>query len=413
MQKFHFHRLIRFFLQFTLVLVVTFLLLELTTRLVWWNKTTIFLFNKDIALLPTSLITAQQKIILKEWYAEAGSYVQFDPLLGWSIRPSVSRELNGITYTSNSIGVRSLHEYNLNKPDGITRVAAFGPSFTFGQDVQDSATWPALIEQTRPDLEVMNWGVGAYGTDQAFLRYKNQGVLYHPDIVLIGYEEDNMWRNVNRYRPYYIRDTGAPLTKPVYIFEQNKLTLLKNPFDSFDNFYHTLINEPGRFIDLTCPQDYFCNETRYQPNSLDLFKGIRFLRTLAFEMQVSNQLPKPDRQNPQELSIHIIRQFIAEVSSQHSTPVVILFPQQSRTLLNYENGLNPDYQKAASIIRDVMGVQVVDLADAFVSARQKQNLSYQDFFVGPENQKHYSELGNQIVAQTVLQALCSSSLINC
>lgn len=103
--------------------------------------------------------------------------------------------------------------------------------------------------------------------------------------------------------------------------------------------------------------------------------------------------------------------FFREVVEQQSTPVVILFPQSAKTLLDYENGTPVNYQEMLPAIQDTAGTHVIDLAPVFIQEKQQQRLEYQDFFTGPEG--HYSNLGNQIVARTVLQKLCGWGLLDC
>ena len=54
-------------------------------------------------------------------------------------------------------------------------------------------------------FEVLNLGVGGYGTDQAFLKYKLTQKNLDADMVLIGYMTENCNRNVNTYRPFYVK----------------------------------------------------------------------------------------------------------------------------------------------------------------------------------------------------------------
>lgn len=407
MKSINSRRAFRFFGKVVFITLITLVLLEIITRLLWSGKTTINLLGRSISLLPVPLVAEEQKSILEGWCKDNSSYIRYDSVLGWSIRSNVIGEFDGITYTSNSIGVRSLREYDIRKPDNIVRIAAFGPSLTLGWGIEDSGAWPTLLEQSRSDLEVMNWGVCAYGTDQSFLRYKTEGVLYQPDIVLIGYEEDSVWRNANRYRPYYFQETGIPLTKPIYIVEQDELILLKNPFDSFEGLYQALTS-PSEFVDATCPRDYFCDEAIYRHYFLDVFMSFRVLRTLIFEIESNRPLETESPVDPQETSIRIIELFVREAINHHSTPIVILFPHSPKTLSNYEDGILPHYHKVIPVIQDMMGIEVIDLTSVFVQIKQEQHLEYQDFFEG-----HYNKLGNQIVAQAVLQRLCDLGLIDC
>ncbi len=382
--------------------VITVVFLEIATRMIWGGESNITMLGREVSLLPLPLVTQKQVDILVDYYDNEESFVQFDQQLGWTIRPNVSTTEDGTTYTSNGNGIRSLQDYNLAKPDDILRIAAFGPSFIGGWEVNDDKIWSAVLENARPGLEVMNWGVGAYGTDQSYLRYKTQGALYHPDIVLIGYEEDNLWRNVNRFRPYYFRETGAPLTKPVYIMEQDKLVLLENPFEDFDAFYHTLVNQPNEFIDMTCPHDWFCKEHSFRAYPFDILQSFRILRTLAFEM-VKNQSDPEVEPTPDEITIHILEMFVQEVKSQQAKPIIVFFPQHAGTLSDFEMGINPDYYEILSAMQGKVDVDVIDLTPIFVKAKQEETLQFQDFFVYEGG--HYSELGNAIFAQAVVQFL--------
>ena len=60
-------------------------------------------------------------------------------------------------------------------PPGSLRIAAFGDSFTHGDEVPNEDTWQEILMRAHPDVEAMNFGVGAYGLDQAFLHYQRDG----------------------------------------------------------------------------------------------------------------------------------------------------------------------------------------------------------------------------------------------
>ena len=84
-------------------------------------------------------------------------------------------------------------------PDtGSSCVSLFGDSFTYGAEVGDDAAWGNVLAQ-RLGCRVANYGVGGYGTDQAFLRYRDRADEHAP-IVILGIFEDNVQRNVNRLR---------------------------------------------------------------------------------------------------------------------------------------------------------------------------------------------------------------------
>lgn len=395
-----------------LVLLLTLLLLEVTTRLVWWNRPAASLFGRQVTLLPRPLVTAEQVGILEEWSASPVHYVRFDPVLGWSITPATTAEWEGTVYTSNSIGIRSQREYSLEKPAGVTRIAAFGPSFTHADEVQGHETWAAQMEQARPDLEVMNWGVGGYGTDQAFLRYQTQGAAYRPDIVIIGFEEDNFNRNANRFRPFFRPETGLPLPKPVFIAGENGLELVANPFPDLDTFKTTLLDRPERFLALLCPHDFFCDPEQYRPAPLDVFTSYRFFRTLAYRVSRPAPAGPPPFQNPalQRVNYLLLQAFVAEVARNGAIPIVLIFPEL-KSIRQHEAGQPTDYQGAVDLLHQ-QGLPVIDLAAAFVAAKKNEGLDYPAYYASEGG--HFNGRGNGVVAQAVLWHLCSQGLLqNC
>ena len=63
---------------------------------------------------------------------------------------------------------------------------------------------PKPIKKTqKKKIEVLNLGVGGYGTDQAYLKYILTKKNLDADMVLIGYMSDNLNRNVNTFRTFY------------------------------------------------------------------------------------------------------------------------------------------------------------------------------------------------------------------
>lgn len=404
----------RLLLKISLMLLVTLALLEAISSAIWWGRDCTDLAGKEVCLLPRQIIYKDQVEDLDRLIDDTSTYYCFDPVLGWSIRPDVEAEQEGIPYTSNSIGIRSLRPYDLAPPTGVTRIAAFGPSFTHADEVPDRDTWEYLMEQSRPDLEVMNWGVAGYGTDQSFLRYKTQGAAYSPAIILIGFEEENPRRNVNRYRPFYSGGTDFPLTKPAFVLDEEGLKLLPNPFGSAAELRDTVLHDPNRFLDMVCPEDYYCSRPLYQQFALDRLKSFRFLRTLASEVQNSGNghiyssdlLDSYKDQRLVKLSVAIFQAFVEEIRRNGATPVIVAFPRQG-TLERQAQGEPPYYLSGVSSFRS-KGIHVLDLADPLVSACREEGIEPASLFAA---HGHYNEHGNLLIGQAVLSYLCQQKLL--
>jgi lysophospholipase L1-like esterase len=111
---------------------------------------------------------------------------------------------------------------------------------------------------------------------------------------------------------------------------------------------------------------------------------------------------------PAQITLHIVGQFVQEIAKNGAIPLVLVFPEQ-HTIADYEAGIEPVYQTGVTALRD-QGVQVIDLAGAFVEAKQTQNLPYEDFYASEGG--HFNELGNYVVAQAVLWHLCGQGILN-
>ncbi|MGQ9786542.1 MAG: hypothetical protein ACUVSJ_08790 [Anaerolineae bacterium] len=397
------------------VTLITILLLELSARLLWWQRECLSLQDRMLCLLPLPILTAEQRHVLdlfEQREREGKNFGQFDAVLGWSIRPNSYIVEDGTPYESNEIGVRAKRSYALIPPLGVTRIAIFGPSFAHADDVALPDSWPYLLESSRADLEVMNWGVGGYGTDQAFLRYTTQGAAYKPHIVIIVYEEDNLRRNVNRYRPFVHPETRLPLTKPVFILDGDGLLLLENPFRSLSTLRHTILENPTHFLDQVCPHDFFCVRERYEPLPADGLFSYRVLRTLVFEMRHRGRLPyltswQDSYADPfqLEVTLRLLTLFAHTVRENGSTPIVLVCAYRP-TFEEYAVGNPPMYQGLIDQLRR-RGIPVLDLAPEFVAANQG-SLDFTGYFA-PGG--HYNEVGNRIVSQAVLNYLCQEKLL--
>src|SRR6185503_2752348 len=98
---------------------------------------------------------------------------------GYDGLPGVRGRFHGQTVTHNSQGNRG-PEAAFAKPSGVRRVVVIGDSQAWGYGVGDDETIPAQLQRLLNEAggaryEVLNLGVGGYGTDQAFLKYLVEG----------------------------------------------------------------------------------------------------------------------------------------------------------------------------------------------------------------------------------------------
>lgn len=153
-----------------------------------------------------------------------------DPRLGWRPKPGiVARSVRpgsyDVTVTTNAQGLRGRRPAARAKRPGTTRVAVFGCSQTFGSGVEDDETFSARVEASLRDVEVLNFGVHGYGTDQMLLRWEREGVDYAPDVVVLAFAYYHIGRNLTGFRffakPHFaltadggVRLEGVPVPDP-------------------------------------------------------------------------------------------------------------------------------------------------------------------------------------------------------
>lgn len=115
-------------------------------------------------------------------------------VLGWSLEPGATFTYAAagprVAVTYNSKGWRDV-EHDRAKPDGTYRLLILGDSFMEAFSVPLGSTMARRLEaelvRAGRDAEVINFGVGGYGTLQQWLAFTTEGVAYGPDLVLLGF----------------------------------------------------------------------------------------------------------------------------------------------------------------------------------------------------------------------------------
>lgn len=224
---------------------LTLILLELAVRSVGSTDADGRFTLLNFAIEPIELPVNELRGQVDNYIANKDSaIVMYDEWTGWTFRPDSIRQ--GGAFTINGAGIRSRRVYDRSPPSDTLRIAVFGDSFTAGDDVSDDEVWAHLLERELHDAgiraEVLNFGVGAYGMGQAFMRWRRSGKSFSPDIVMFGLQPENLKRNVNVFRQLH-HPSGPPFSKPRFALIDDKLQLLNVPtippeelMEVFENF---------------------------------------------------------------------------------------------------------------------------------------------------------------------------------
>lgn len=154
---------------------------------------------------------------------------QFDSELGWIGVPNVGGtnwSLDGeFGFKTNSRGFRD-EERDTMKPPEKFRIAVVGDSFIWGHNLDQSELMTCHLERELRargyNVEVLNFGIGGYGTDQEYLLVEREVLRYRPDIVALSFFYSNdFWNNYEeissqKAKPYFrFRDDGALELRPL------------------------------------------------------------------------------------------------------------------------------------------------------------------------------------------------------
>lgn len=342
---------------------------------------------------------------------------QLDPILGWAPKPSetiLSGGSNGKpkTETINAQKIRGKRIHSFVPQDGIVRIAAFGDSYTFGSAASDEECWAEMISSSDKRVEVLNFGVGGYGLDQAFLRYQREGVLFNPHVVFICYMTENLARHVNVFRPFYSHFQTLPVSKPRFIVEADTLRLLDNPLPTSKD-YEQLLEHEGESLAMLGQHDYFYQRSP-RPTRLDIFGSVRLAKLIrqGIHRRYSiNSLYKDGYYNSSseafEVTVKLLEEFYERVRRDGSIPIVVIFPYK-KDIDRYQISRTKWYQPLLDHLRPG-DLRLVDLIEAFHRSARSHEVS---LFFDSGGTGHYSALGYEIVAKHLLRYLREERLLD-
>ena len=195
----------------------------------------------------------------------------FNSFLGWDRRSLTNHDeigKYGITkWNIDSHGSR-LNPFNDNNKNYIS---TFGDSYTFCRQVNDNETWQFYLSQMTKS-NVINWGVGNYGIDQAFLKYINKSKLIKSKYVIIGVVPDTISRILSTWKHYYEYGNTFGF-KPRYVIEDNNLKLVENVIKSHKDFesYKEKLLEINKYDFFY--ESKFLDEIIYFPYIISFFRN--------------------------------------------------------------------------------------------------------------------------------------------
>jgi len=162
-----------------------------------------------------------------EYWRWRNTFFVYDAELGWTV--GKSRTTPDGMYSSSEEGLRSqVAGIRLRDATPAARAALIGDSNAFSLEVPYQESWGYhLQEWVGVNTQVLNFGVDGYGVDQMYLKYLRDVRSWHPDVVLVGFIEDDLRRTMFVYP--FLRAWSGYVVKPRFDDRLPILELLNVP----------------------------------------------------------------------------------------------------------------------------------------------------------------------------------------
>ena len=338
---------------------------------------------------------------IEAYLSSTTSSTMYDPRLGWTHRPTSESENHLYKYNADGIRTKTPYDEITKIPEsGTLRIALFGDSFIRSDEVpfEDSLGYylEQALQQAGIRTEVLNFGVGGYGMDQAYLRWLYQGREFNPHIVIFGFTFENINRNVNLIRPVLFPEAGIPFSKPRFLLKDSALKLINTPTPAPRELLKILKNICSWDLashEWWLPSDY-CQE-RWGGNWHFSFMSDFFFQGLSKPRYRYEKFYSPEK-GAFPLSLEIVRAFKESVETHGAEFYVVFLPSKTylsalsqekkprdedllRALNKFTKFINPDRHLLNKV--KILGVDSLFLAI------------------------HYTPIANKIIAYTMSQYL--------
>jgi len=317
--------------------------------------------------------------------------VRFDAELGWVAQPRV-------------------HEFGAGA--AARTLVTLGGSFTYGDEVAASESWPAQLAQT--GLRVVNLAVPAYGIDQAILRFQHDAEvrdsLRAGDAVWLGVMPRALLRLVNVYRPA-LRHHGAGVgMKPRFKLTDGQadgpLEKVPNPAASLAELV-SLVGNQQAFVDAVGNDDAFiaCAPWAYRPAGTHWSHWFAVTRLIGSRLEGKGRDPVAwvDDADSEvfQLTLALCRGLATDAESLGGRARVVILPDHWSLQRMHEAGGRAYWQRLVDALRE-NGIAVTDVTEALLEAGALDDAAF--WMPGG----HYSARANRVVADSLAALLAKN-----
>lgn len=361
---------------------------EIALRLVTGHTADARTFG-DRTLLPRSWEKAANHNL--QIFAKASgdlTYLVYDDTLGWTVGPS-RRNTTGM-YLSSAEGLRAASQGAvLAGPKSRRRIALVGDSFVFAERVRFEDSWGHVLESSSAGrLQVLNFGVGGYGLDQAYLRFSKDALAWKPDVVILAFPLTDLLRSLTVYTFIEWPHWDMPFSKPRLIRENGTLRALNVPTLAPPAIFAKTSIGQLPFLDF----DIGYRHHEWQWSIADTALTKRWL--FSFFPRWVERNPRVSDEELIDVNRAILLEFTRLAKEHRVLPIIVYLPGKPE-VLRLKRGETTDGQR---IMRRI-GVPFLDATPCVMELEPETAYIVND--------PHYSPRGNAAVAKCIARALDS------
>jgi lysophospholipase L1-like esterase len=155
---------------------------------------------------------------------ERDQFWKYDSQLGWAHEPGQEGIFETAQFRThvriNEKGLRD-RSHSYQRQGDTKRILVLGDSFAWGYGVEESERFSQRLEKSM-GVEVIDAGVSGYSTDQELLWYKDEGIKYDTDLVILVVAGNDVGDNEQQL-------VSTVYYKPSFVLKDGQLLLTGSP----------------------------------------------------------------------------------------------------------------------------------------------------------------------------------------
>jgi len=318
---------------------------------------------------------------------------QRDNTLGW--RATRFSQANQVDKSGSRI-TPAYPDPDVSKPC----VSIYGDSFAWADEVDAEHAWPNVLSR-QLGCRVSNFGVPAYGSDQAFLRFRENRHHDSAPIVILTHLSENILRNVSQDLDLIYPSIKYGLKPRFRLDDHRQLVWVPLPLLSKEQIV-SLNQDPARFLS---HEQFLTAKIRF-PYTLSVLKGMgnyRITGKLFRRPRYGAFYAANHPSQALQITTEILKQFCLIAKARRKTPIIFVLPTKHDFL--YDGNRPWVYQPLIDELKR-QALPVVDIGQR-IKARLGDQDALRFYATG-----HFNEAGNRLLAEIAAKVIFDMNLLN-